>query len=269
MNIELGILLGKEGGAQSFENVGSWSNNLSTSSFHIGQGFTNSSDNNIFLSIESGDSGNLSYDYNQINDARALWEQGSTTHVLKSRFWAMVDNAAFSGDVLFVIGSSSIPIAAANSLQYYQLDTTINSGDAIQAEFQIPTTTTSQSLFVDDLLTVIDNISFAPGRETREGRTLIDDRSVTMDGQQEIYKWSDSEKYTIQIENMPEADAKKLNLWGTLGKPLLLNFNNSDSTSLKVVRMAETTPLPSWTRPYQDERSGVISLELQTRSLVF
>jgi len=108
MNVEIGIVLGQYGGSQSFESLSSWDNQITGSSLSIVTTNVHSSNKALELTINSGNSGSMTYDYGFNNDLYDRWYSDVTTHRTVSYFWARIDTAANSGMVSAVFSNDSV-----------------------------------------------------------------------------------------------------------------------------------------------------------------
>jgi len=116
MAIELGALLGELKGSQSFETLGSWdTTSINTAIFSVSNnnsGFQHSSDLSGFISVVSGNSGMVSYDYGVDNDTYNRWWFRTGSHSLVSYFWTKnaSDTQTESGQLVTYLNSESLPI---------------------------------------------------------------------------------------------------------------------------------------------------------------
>lgn len=263
MSVELGVLLGQTGGAQSFENVGSWSLATQQCSLALQATDVHSSAGGAQLQVFSGAAGALRYDYLAPDDALARWCGGAAAHRIVAQGWTRLDVAAWSGQVSVAIGSASLGLSAGAGLTPFRLEAFVASGDPLRLEFRPGAGLQgSGALYVDDVLVTADAVPLAPDWTLIQRRTLAVARSGTLGGRKGVLVWGERSRHAVPLHYVTSSLTDRLRGWWRSGAPLLFTLDTSNAEAQWPVRIGGTTgPLAAPSRPYWNAWDGTLLLE--------
>jgi hypothetical protein len=263
MSVELGVLLGQTGGAQSFENVGSWSLATLQCSLALQSTDVHSSGGGARLQVFSGAAGALRYDYLAPDDALARWCSDATTHRIVAQGWTRLDVAAWSGQVSVAIGSASLGLSAGAALAPFRLETVAASGDPLRLEFRPGAGLQgSGALYIDDVLVTADAVTLLPDWGLTQRRTLAATRNGTLGGREGVLVWGEHSRHAVPLHYVPSSVTDRLRGWWRAGVPLLFTLDTSNAEAQWPARIGGSTgPLGSPSRPYWNAWEGTLLLE--------
>jgi hypothetical protein len=263
MSVELGVLLGQTGGAQSFDNVGSWSVATQQCSFALQATDVHSSAGGARLHVFSGATGALGYDYLTPDDALARWSGSAAAHRIVAQGWARLDSAAWSGQVTVSIGSASLGLPAGAGLIPYRLETVVASGDPLRLEFRPGAGLQgSGALYVDDVLVTADAVTLTPDWALIQRRTLVVARHGTLGGREGVLVWGERSRHAVPVRYVPSSLTDRLRTWWRGGAPLLFTLDTANAEAQWPVRIGGgTAPLAGPSRPYWNAWEGTLLLE--------
>jgi len=263
MATTLGVLLGRYGGPQSFESVGSWA--VSGQNSYAAQATdVHSSPAGGRIQVWSGGAAGaaLTYGYAAADDAWLRWSPDVTTHRLVGTLWARIAAAANSGGAfaeLAGIGSAALAYGAA--LARYRLETQATSADAIQFAFRRSASAGSYSIYVDDLLTAVDVLDLYPEWEAREARGQIAGGHRSALGRIRQTIWGTWPGWELPLRYVPSSAAAQLNRWWHGGWNLAFTLDSSDTAAALVARLVGPEPMQRMDPPYSDYWRGTLHLE--------
>jgi hypothetical protein len=271
MSVEIGVLLGQPGGTQSFEDVGSWSLAAAQCSLALQATDVHSSARGALLSVFSGASGLLRYDYLAADDALARWDAGANSHRIVAQGWARVSAAAWSGQVSAAIASAALPLAFSPTLRPFRLETVVGSGDPLRLEFRLGAGLTgSGALYLDDILVTADALALGADWTVKLRRTLAAGRHSTLGGRDSALAWGERPRLEVPVRYVSAAATDRMRGWWSAGWPLLFTLDTSDAQAQWPVRLGGTVaPLGAPSPPYWNAWQGTLLLEGLTPGLDF
>lgn len=271
MSVEIGVLLGQPGGTQSFEDVGSWNLSASQCSLALQTTDVHSSARGAVLTVFSGASGLLGYDYLAANDALARWDPGVGSHRIVAQGWARMGTAAWSGQVSAAIGGAALPLAYAPALQPFRLETTVGSGDPLRLEFRLGAGLMgSGAVYLDDVLVTADGVTLGVDWAVKLRRTLPAGRHTTLGGRDSALAWGERPRLEVPLRYVSAAGTDRIRRWWSAAWPLLFTLDTSDALAQWPVRLGgASAPLGTPSPPYWTAWQGSLLLEGLSQGLDF
>ena len=283
----LGALLGQYDRAQSFDvdsagslsQVQSWAKADQTSWYFVGCAqATHVHSSQQALKVEvfsrSGSESILSYAYGQPEDAYRRWFPEVDTHAVATRGWMLVDPITSSGDYRFQLfaGAGAFEVLPGKTfgtdpLRHHRLATTVSSeaGGTPRVGIHIPdgaAVNSTAAVYVDDVLTTVDELALQPEWTFRERAQLIRTQHRTRTGELHDFVWEKYFAYSVPLQFLSDSHAPLLNWWWENQFNLLFTLDTSDSESLYVVRIVNgSQPIDRRMRPYADRWRGTLRLE--------
>ena len=273
--IELGVLLGQYDGAQSFEQVGSWSVGaypLTTQTTNV---HSSSTGGKIIVPNSTAPVEVTQYNYAAANDGYLKWSSEVSSHRFITYAWARLDVATESGHISWVgpTGALTTPkISYATTLQRYRLETFTSSTTNPAWAFQVnATNANTYQLFLDDLVNAVDVIDLDTAGWDVRGERAQSKVVHTALGKAAIeHHWGDWGKWELPVQYLPDSHMILLNRWWANGWNLLFSLDTSDTAQQYICRIANTeSPITQLQPPYPDLWQGRIILEAVTNGLSF
>jgi hypothetical protein len=272
MTIELGALLGQLQGSQSFERFGSWDiNSLAPLSLYsLSSLQVHSSDLGLYTVTNQIATNYLTYNYAASNDYfDRLWFH-QDTHTIVNYTWAAVPLAEHSGTQIQINSTTLNTLPQNSDMMRYRSEITISGSDLLLQYLIIPGDTNSNTIYFDDVLTVVDVIELCPERNLRLRDELFIGDHQTIGGANPSYKWGFNKKWSLPLEYVDENQALLLNQWWQDTTPLMFTWDTSDTEQQFIVTMTNNqTPMTQFNQPYHDNWHGTLELSAFDTSLVF
>lgn len=285
--IRLGVLLGAEDRAQSFDvasfsigalGIGSWQHQ--TGSIYL----VNSSNN--ANSVHSSDQGlvietNSAFDYFIRYPIRAdtvsRYGPYITQHTIRALAWGRVTTAQDSGRIslqlLLTTGEFNAGFPFNTILSRVEIIRTdvLSSGTFPLIDIDAQNVSSLCTLLLDDVLVCADEQVLTPNWELNQREVLLASRSTSLGGRSSIVRWGGYNGFTIPLDYVPSSVADLFHHWWRIQAPCLFTLDTSDENACWPVRIVnQQTPLGGYRRPYSTLRSGALELQsIHAQTLVF
>jgi hypothetical protein len=270
--IRLGALLGRNQSFEAFaDGPQGWVRESDQASFFRVDSVTvvHSSPYGLQAVVDStgGAAGVLRYDYGTAGDAHALWFPAVTTHTLHGTLWARAADAASSGGLRWRLGGAvealSAPIAHGAALAAYGLETVVASAAGLPTAglVRVSAAMAPATVFVDDVLTVVDALALHPEWSLEERAHL--ERSVhrTQEGRLHGYTWHRHAAFRVPLRWLSGLEAERVNWWWEVQAPLAFTLDSSDAERVvPCLLVNDTQPVGRRIRPLADAWQGTLEL---------
>ena len=270
----LGCLLGQDDGAQSFE-VASAANPTNIQSWTLSPGGTtrffeaaevHSSAQAYKVITTSYGVGRVvaQYQHSFSNDLLGRAFPDVNTHRHDVDFWARVATTAESGQFYqdFFLGVPKF-IPYGQTLSNVKASPAyISNNSATYVRFVAQPQVSTATLYLDDVLTRVDQITLYPEWSFQEQARLMQSRHRTLGGKAHVYTWGKYFAYEVPLRFLSTSHAALINWWWERQFQLLFTLDTSDSESSFIVRIAnDRQPIGGRVKPYADLYQGVLQLE--------
>jgi len=269
--IEIGVLLGQLSGSQSFEYVGSWDLSITISSLQLSTTQTHSSNFGAVVQVNSGSNGNLSYDYNSLNDLQQRWTSNVSTHSIVSYFWARTNTAQSSGAVIAYLNSEAVTIGHSNDLERYRVETLVTSQTGAILSFEVNNYSGNAfELNIDDILTSVDFVTLDSNWDFADltNQNLVE--HTTLQGRESSYLWGEFGEWRVPLNHLNSLKSSLMNEWWRSSRNLYFSYDIDDLSNMYIVKIANnSTPFTKLERPYWNYTSGNLSLQTVETNLAY
>ena len=246
MSIRLGILLGEYDGSMSFEVLSNWATGSGSFAVEEQTSITHSSNNALHL-VSNSDGGTQEYEYNglktEINSFGSSYRFNpfSSENIIDFHFFAYTDVNTWSG--LLNLSAQNININIDSKYNHYHL-TYVASNETIFSSTELRfrrVGTNSSELYVDDCLVSAQTIELQSDRNLQRLSKINLQSNQSLGGKETSTNFGESRAWSLPLNNVPETDAKAINRWQILGRPLLLWLNTSDQNDLYIVNITNNS----------------------------